>query len=51
VVPALFLLMSAWMLYRSLLYAESVVLLALVPLACGVPLYFLSQRLGQEDTG
>ena len=49
-VPGLFLLMSAWMLYRSLLYAETVVLLALVPLACGVPLYFLSRRLGQENS-
>lgn len=44
-VPGLFLLMSGWMLYRSVLYAESVVLLAVVPLFCGVPLYFLSQRL------
>ena len=50
VVPALFILMSAWMLYRSVLYAESVVLLALVPLACGVPLYFLSQRLERDDS-
>jgi basic amino acid/polyamine antiporter, APA family len=50
VVPALFLLMSAWMLYRSVLYAESVVLLALVPLACGVPLYFLSRRLERADS-
>ena len=49
VVPALFILMSAWMLYRSVLYAESVVLLALVPLACGVPLYFLSRRLERAD--
>lgn len=48
VVPGLFLLMSGWMLYRSVLYAESVVLLALVPLICGVPLYYLSQWLEQK---
>jgi len=43
VVPLIFLLMSAWMLYRSILHAGTVVLLALVPLACGVPVYFTSR--------
>jgi hypothetical protein len=47
-VPGLFLLMSGWMLYRSLIYAQTVVLLAVVPLACGVPLYFLSRRLERQ---
>lgn len=51
VVPAIFVMMSAWMLYRSVLWAETAALLALCPLACGVPLYFVSRRLKSADEG
>lgn len=44
--PILFCLTCGFMLWRSLLWAGDLALLALVPLACGVPLYFVSRALG-----
>jgi amino acid transporter len=49
-VPFIFLLTSTWMLYRSLLYAETAVLLALVPLACGIPVYLTSRWIEGRQT-
>ncbi len=46
--PFAFCVMCLWMLYRSLIYAEQVALFGLMPLAIGVPLYFISGRRRKE---
>jgi len=50
VVPLIFLLVSAWMLYRSITYAGTIVMLALIPLACGIPVYLASRRISHRRT-
>jgi amino acid transporter len=44
VVPLIFCLMCGYMLYSSIDYAGWLSLLGIVPLAIGVPLYFLSRQ-------
>ncbi len=46
VVPVIFCLGSAYMVYASLDYARDLALMALIPLAVGVPVYVVSRRLG-----
>jgi amino acid transporter len=43
-VPFIFCVTCTYMLYRSILYAEGLVLLGVVPLALGIPLYLISRR-------
>lgn len=42
--PLLFCLTSAYMLYKSLDYAQLIVLIGIVPVAVGVPLYWIGRR-------
>lgn len=49
VVPAVFCLSCVYMIYSSVTYAGDLSLLALVPLACGLPVFFVSSRLGQSS--
>lgn len=46
VVPVIFCLGSAYMVYASLNYAGDLALLALIPLAIGIPVYAVSRRIG-----
>lgn len=51
VVPAVFAGLCAYMLRASILYAPDKALLGLVVVLAGLPLYFLSRRLGDKKTG
>ena len=44
VVPLVFVLSCVYMVYSSIVYAGSLALLALIPLAAGVPIFLLSPR-------
>lgn len=50
VTPILFCSMCVYMLYRSIEYVEGLALLAVVPLLCGVPAYFISRRMAGRPT-
>ena len=51
VVPLIFILVSAYMLYTSLVYARQLCLLGIVPLLVGVPLYVISSRVDNKVAG
>ncbi len=44
-VPLIFCLSSAWMVWSSVTYANWLTLIAVIPLACGLPLYLFSKRI------
>ncbi len=46
VVPLIFCLSSAWMVWSSVTYANWLTLIAVVPLACGLPLFLVSRNVG-----
>jgi len=47
VIPLIFCATSCYMLYSSLMYAKTLSLLGFIPLAIGLPLYFLSRKTGE----
>jgi amino acid transporter len=50
VLPAVFCLTCAWMLYSSITYGGALCLLGVVPVITGVPLYVFSQKCAMSDT-
>ena len=49
VVPLVFCLSSAWMVWSSTTYAGWLTLIAVVPLACGLPLFLISKRVAPSS--